>query len=128
MRRIFGVLAVTMALPASAAEALTLDEAVRQALLQSPSVQSTARDVEASEGGVVTANGGFDPVLAVDGGWNRSLSRQRFGQFPDPFFINNDGWDAGLTLSGEAPTGTSAHIIASKRASATDTETQRGTP
>lgn len=107
MKRILW-LACLVSSPAWAADSLTLDEAVQLALRQSPSVRAAAREVEATEGTVVTANGGFDPMLSVDGGWNRSLNRQRFGQFPDPFFINNDGWDAGMSLSAQAPTGTTA--------------------
>ncbi len=99
---------VALVAGASGAETLSLDQAVREAIERAPAVQEAVRTLEASDAGVILAHGGFDPQLSVDGGWNRSLSRQRFGQFPDPFRITSDGWDAGMTLSGMAPTGTSA--------------------
>lgn len=112
MRWLVGVGWLALAWPVWAAEPLALDAAIEEALRTNPAVREAAEEVEKSGGDVRAAAGEFDPVLVADGGWNRILSRQRFGQFPDPFDILTDGWDAGLSLRGTAPTGTSATFSA----------------
>lgn len=97
-----------VAMPAWAARPLSYEEAVDVALQRNPSVRNAVATAEKAGHDVTSANGQYDPVLSLDGGWNRSLSLDRFGNFPDPFAVTSDGWNVNMNLSATAPTGTSA--------------------
>ena len=86
---------------------LTYEDAVAAALQHAPEVVQANLAKEAARHDVLAANGAFDPTLSLDSRFDRSLSLQRFSQFPDPFRLTSDGWSAGLNVSEVAPTGTS---------------------
>jgi len=102
---------------ARAERPLTYDEVVRLAAERSPGVRQAAAVAEQAEADVRAARGFFDPAFTLGGGWDRGLSRQRFGQFPEPFNLTSDAWNLDLGLQASAPTGTSASFDASVRAS-----------
>lgn len=91
---------------ALAGQPLSYEDAVVSAVAHAPAVVQANLAREAARHSVTSANGAFDPTLVVDGGFNRSLSLERFGQFPDPFRLTSDGWNMGVNVSEVAPTGT----------------------
>lgn len=102
---------------ARAERPLTYDEVVRLAAERSPGVRQADAVADQAEADVRAARGFFDPAFTLGGGWDRGLSRQRFGQFPEPFNLTSDAWNLDLGLQATAPTGTSASFDASVRAS-----------
>ncbi|MCB9680780.1 MAG: TolC family protein [Alphaproteobacteria bacterium] len=111
MRRWILVLAgLGLSTPALAGRPLGYEEALGLAVERNPTLRAARLTLDQTEADVTAANGQYDPVLRLDGGWNRTSSRQRFGQFPDPFQIDSDGWNLGMDLSGTAPTGTAVTV------------------
>ncbi len=108
---------VLLSLPAMAARPLSYEETLELAARQSPAVRTATLLAEQAGADVTTARGSFDPNLTLGGGWNRDLSRQRFGNFPDPFNLTSDGWNLDLDVSGTLPTGTTASFSAGMSAS-----------
>ncbi len=95
---------------ALAAEPLRVEEAQEAALEASAALVGAELRTQAAEEGIRGAIGGFDPLLSLNGGWNRDRNRTFFPGFPDPFFSDSDSWDVGATLSASAPTGTTASV------------------
>lgn len=100
-----GWIALALCAWAEGERPLTYREALEGALESNPSLRRATLDVGSAEAGVLSARGGFDPELGVDGTWRRSRSRGFFQGFP--FESESRSWDVGSRLSGQSLTGTS---------------------
>lgn len=107
----FGLLGA-VALACSAAWAddrlLTFDEAMTAAAEANPAVRQAALALPVADARVRAAQGRWDPTLNVSGGYDRNLSLQFQPPFPDPFRSVSNSWNLGATVSGTAPSGTTA--------------------
>lgn len=106
------ILALAGSVDARAARTLSYDDALSAAVANNPQLAAAALQQEQAGADLTSALGTYDPVLALNGGYNRELSLQFQPPFPDPFQSITNTWNAGATVSASAPTGTSGSFSA----------------
>lgn len=90
---------------ASAAESLTLEQALAEALSQNPALATSELNLEQAQGNVMSAQGLFDPNFFAAGSLSRDQSSQLFGGTIFEQSSTRAFGNAGLR--GDLPTGTS---------------------
>jgi outer membrane protein TolC len=90
---------------ARAAQPLSLDQALAEALGQNPTLAAAELTVAQADGALVSARSVFDPNFTASGSWSRDESNQLFGGFIFEQRSNRAFSNAGLR--GALPTGTS---------------------
>ena len=106
-------LAAALGLPtrSHAADTLTLEEALAQAVEGNQAVRNSRYSVESAEGGLLPTRAIFEPQFTLSGDVNSSLNTQFFGSVP--FDQNSSRLSASSGLSGQLATGTSYSATAS---------------
>lgn len=114
MRATWG-LVLALAMPVQAAAETDAEprlvgysEALNLALEANPDLGAARLSHDAAKAGFVSANGMFDPVLNIDGGYAWSRSVGFFQGFP--FQSTSSSWDTGVGVSGTSPVGTSVSL------------------
>lgn len=103
-RWIPALVALALSPPARAADTLTLDQTVAEALAGHPALATSRLQVERADGGVLASKATFDPQLRVQGDVRNEESNQLFGGLV--FDQSTLRTSATSTVSGSLPTGT----------------------
>ena len=121
LKRILAVTALlALALRAEVATAaehrLTLDEAVRLALQRNEGLLIERESLAASKAAVTGANGAYDPLVELNGGWSRStepVNSSFSGTSPAEIGPKFESAEAGLSIQQLLPTGGALSLRAS---------------
>jgi outer membrane protein TolC len=112
------LLAAALAAPApAAARDLTLNETIEMALAKNEGLVIERESLASAKAAVTRANGAYDPLLAVKGGWNRSTEPLTvLGYSSGVLAPEIETHDAGVSLSQLLPTGgaLSLHALGSR--------------
>jgi outer membrane protein TolC len=101
--------ALCLAPSATAAETLTLDRALDEALARNPALATSRLQVDAAEGGLMAARAAFDPQLRIQGEVRSEESNQLFGGLV--FDQSSLRTSASSSITGELPTGTGYSVV-----------------
>lgn len=102
--------ALLWASTASAAEPLTYEDALAAAVNANPQLRQAQALADQAADDVIAASGVWDPNLSLSGGYNRGQRGDVRAEFQTLFITDSEGWNTALSLSGTAPTGTSASL------------------
>lgn len=105
MRWVILAAALSLGPSAQASEALSLEQALQEALGQNPALATSRLQAERAEAGVLSARSLWDPQLSIASEYNTATDSQVFGTFV--FDTNSDSIDVNSSLRGSLETGTS---------------------
>ena len=103
---------------------LPYDEVLRKAVENNPSLATSRMALLQAEGGVLSAQGQFDPTYTLDGSFDQRRTQGFFQGFP--FTSRSESWRVGNRLSGSAATGTSYALNADLDGTLSEFETDFG--
>lgn len=103
-------LMLTLALPAAAADGLSLSQALSQALTHHPDLIASELSLDAAEAGADLARAAWDPALSAGAGLSSGESQSYLAGALTS--TESQGWTADLGLQGELPTGTALSVRA----------------
>ncbi|MCB9663810.1 MAG: TolC family protein [Alphaproteobacteria bacterium] len=113
-----------LALPAHAKRTLTYEDAMAAAASSNPTAVSARLAAEQAAEDVRAANGSFDPVLSLSGGYDLNRRSDARPEFETLFFSDSQAWNVNLSLQATAPTGTSATFTSGVTRSIVSTDYQ----